>query len=240
LHKVSIPRHVIDRVVARRGRERCFEDMNPVTTALIVVDMQNGFIVPGLGHGTACKMAPEIAPNINATAAALRETGGNVVWIRNTFTEESKVSWSVKHEMAGPERTARRWAAMAEGTKGHQLWSKMDVRPQDLIVNKTRFSAFLQGSSDLEARLRERRVDTVAITGIMTNTCVESTARDAMMCNFRTIVISDATATESDDEHNASLIAIYLDFSDLMTTDMVISLLRRNAGKPQAHEARGA
>src|SRR5688572_25229926 len=237
MHKVAIPQHVIDRVVARRGRERCFEDMDPAATALVVVDMQNGFILPEFAHGTACAMAIEIAPNINRIAATLREAGGTVAWVRNTFSEESKTSWSVKHEMAGPQRTARRWASMPEGTKGHQLWERMEVRPGDLVVDKTRFSAFLQGSSDLEARLRERGVDTVIVTGIVTNTCVESTARDAMMRNFKTIVVSDATATENDEEHNASLIAIYLDFGDLMTTDMVVGFLERNAAAARRKRA---
>ena len=50
MHKVSISQSVIDRVIARRGREHIFDDLVPSKTALVVVDMQNGFMVPELGH----------------------------------------------------------------------------------------------------------------------------------------------------------------------------------------------
>jgi ureidoacrylate peracid hydrolase len=50
MHKVSISQSVIDRVVKRRGREHIFDNLAPAKTALVVVDMQNGFMVPELGH----------------------------------------------------------------------------------------------------------------------------------------------------------------------------------------------
>ena len=50
------------------------------------------------------------------------------------------------HEMAGPERTSRRIAALADGSKGQEFWAGLDIRPADLIVNKDRYSAFIQGS----------------------------------------------------------------------------------------------
>jgi ureidoacrylate peracid hydrolase len=61
--------------------------------------------------------------------------------------------------------------------------------------------------------------------------CCESTARDAMMLNFRTIMVTDGNAAMTDEDHNASLIAFYLSFGDIMSTDMLIDCLRRNAGK---------
>src|SRR6185312_9529294 len=99
------------------------------------------------------------------------------------------------------------------------LWAGLDVQEEDLIIQKTRFSAFIQGSSDLETALRLRGIDTVAITGTVTNTCCESTARDAMMRNFKTIMVSDANAAATDEEHNASLANILRIFGDVMSTD---------------------
>src|SRR3972149_3867005 len=81
MHKMSISQSVIDRVVARRGREHIFDDLNPAKTALIVVDMQNGFMLPEVAH-SPCPMALEIVPNINRLAQAVRGTGGAVVWIQ--------------------------------------------------------------------------------------------------------------------------------------------------------------
>jgi ureidoacrylate peracid hydrolase len=77
--------------------------------------------------------------------------------------------------------------------------------------------------------LRGRGLDTVVVTGTVTSVCCESTARDAMMINFRTIMVTDANASHTDEEHNASLIAFYLSFGDIMPTDLLISCLRRNA-----------
>ena len=94
---------------------------------------------------------------------------------------------------------------MSEGTKGQALWPELDVRPEDEIVRKYRFSAFMPGTCDLPYRLRARRFDTVLITGTVTNVCCESSARDAMMTNFKTVMVSDANAAMTMEEHNASL-----------------------------------
>ena len=68
MHKVSIPQSVIDRVVARHGREHVHDDLDPAKTALVVVDMQNAFMLPEVAH-SPCLMAQEIVPNINRLAA---------------------------------------------------------------------------------------------------------------------------------------------------------------------------
>lgn len=228
MHKVSIPQSVVDEVVKHRGREHIFDDLDPAKTALVVVDMQNGFMMPGVAHAL-CAEAVDIVPNINRIADAVRKTGGTVVWIKNTSTAETRQSWSVKADMDGPERTAERSEAMAPGSKGHELWAELDVKPDDLVVRKTRFSAFIQGSSNLETLLRGRGVDTVVVVGTVTNVCCESTARDAMMRNFKTIMVTDANAANSDALHNASLTAFYLTFGDIMPTDMLIATLNANA-----------
>jgi len=227
MHTVSIPRSITDRVIERRGREHAYDDLVPAKSALIVVDMQNAFMLPGVAH-SLCPMAEKIVPNINRLAGAVRETGGTVIWIKTTFTEEALRSWSTYFEMVSPERVAKRIEALSADSKGHQLWSGLEVRPEDPIVEKNRFSAFIQGSSDLASVLRGRGLDTVIVTGTVTNVCCESTARDAMMLNFRTIMVTDGNAAATDEDHNASLIAFYLTFGDIMSTDMLIACLRRN------------
>ena len=98
MHKVNIPQSVTDDVVRSRGREHVFDDLDPKKTALLVVDMQNGFLMKGVAHAL-CEEAVEIVPNINRIAGALRKAGGLVVWIKNTANEESHKSWSVRDEM---------------------------------------------------------------------------------------------------------------------------------------------
>jgi len=236
MHAFSIPQPIIARVVERRGREHVYDDVDPAKSALLVVDMQNAFMLPGVAH-SLCPMAERIVPNVNRLAQALRETGGTVIWIKTTFTEEALRSWSTYFAMVGPARTAKRIEALTADSEGHRLWRHLDVRAADTVVEKNRFSAFIQGSSNLADILRARSLDTVLVTGTVTNVCCESTARDAMMLNFRTIMVTDGNAAMTDEDHAASLIAFYLTFGDIMSTDMLIDRLRRNARKPVAAEA---
>jgi ureidoacrylate peracid hydrolase len=234
MHRLNIPKPVIDEVVRQRGREHCFDDLDPAKTALLVVDMQNAFLMKGVAHAL-CEEALQIVPNINTVARALRKAGGAVVWIQTVANDETHLSWSVRDTMDGPARAAKRDAALAFGSVGHALWPELDVKPDDVTVQKTRFSAFIQGSSNLEALLRARGIDTVLITGTVTNVCCESTARDAMMRNFRTIMVTDANAANSDERHNQALIAFYLKFGDIMPTEMVVSLLSAASATVRAH-----
>jgi ureidoacrylate peracid hydrolase len=93
------------------------------------------------------------------------------------------------------------------------------------VIEKTRFSALVQGSSTLDAYLQEHGVDTLIITGCLTDVCCESTARDAMMLNYRAIMMTDANAADTDADHNAALTAFSGTFGDIMATDMLIGLL---------------
>jgi ureidoacrylate peracid hydrolase len=228
MHKLSIPQSVTDRVIERRGQEHCFAELDPAKTALVVVDMQNAFMMPGVGHAV-CDMAREIVPNINRLARTVRATGGTVVWIKTRFTEASLKEWSNSYGILLPDRKAKRIEALSPGGKGYELWDALEVRPEDLMVDKERFSAFLPESSNLAPLLRGRGIDTVLITGTVTNVCCESSARDAMMMNFRTVMVTDANAAANDAEHNASLIAFYLTFGDIQSTDMIEASFRRNA-----------
>ena len=188
----------------------------------MVVDLQNGFMREDVAHAW-CPMAKSVVPAVNRLAGALRGAGGGVFWIQNTFDGRCETEWSVMQDMVTPAARARRAAAMSEGTIGNALWPGLDVRPEDAVVRKYRYSAFIQGSSDLPALLRARGFDTVLITGTVTSVCCESSARDAMMLNFRTVMVSDGCAAMTDAEHAASLIAFYLQFGDVLTTDECIA-----------------
>lgn len=113
------------------------------------------------------------------------------------------------------------------GTPGHALWKGIRAEPGDIRVVKNRPSAFIQGSSDLDARLRARGIDTLIITGTLTNACCEASARDAAALNYKVIFVGDATATRSDVEHNAALINVMQFVADLWMTDDLIGLIGR-------------
>ncbi len=237
----DIPDHITARVMARCGTPHPFAELDPRRTALIVVDLQNAFMDAAVGHAV-CPMARDIVPAVNRLAAAVRRSGGGVFWIMNTFDERASIEWSVSHAMLTPAARARREAAMSEGSQGQQLWPELDVQQADQIVRKYRFSAFLPGASDLPYYLRTRGLDTVLIAGTVTNVCCESSARDAMMTNFRTVMVSDANAAMTQEEHRASLLAFYAIFGDVMDTDFVIQRLMPNevAAEASRHSVESA
>ncbi len=225
MHSFTLPQILQDRVAARSGRVHPYDAIDPARAALLVIDMQNYFVSPDYQGEVA--MAREVVPAINALAAALRTRGGHVAWIKNS-TNDTRESWSTLHEtLLTPERAARRYATMDEAHPGHALWPALTVEPGDVQMVKKRYSAFIQGSSGIEAHLRARGIDTVLIAGTATNVCCESTARDAMMLNFKTLMISDATATFSDAEHHASLAGFYATFGDVQTVAEAIASLDR-------------
>jgi ureidoacrylate peracid hydrolase len=134
-------------------------------------------------------------------------------------------------------RRAGVWSPISRpGSRGHELHAGLDVKAEDEIVQKYRFSAFVQGASDLPQRLRAQGFDTVLIAGTVTNVCCESSARDAMMLNFKTIMVSDANATRTDEEHNATLSTFLAIFGDVMNTDFLIGRLEANAALRVAAE----
>ncbi len=232
MHQLSIPPHVTERVVRRAGRPHPFDAMEPAKTAFVVVDMQNYFVKPGFQGEVP--MARALGPPINRLAATVRELGGPIVWIQNA-TNGTRESGSVFHDsLMTPDRRDRRYASMEIGQEGHALWPELDVRPEDAQIVKNRFSAFIQGSSDLEAHLRGRGIDTVLIGGTATHVCCESTARDAMMLNFKTVMVADVLATYDDETQNASLAAFYSNFGDVQTADEAIAALKRGLARAAA------
>lgn len=233
MNGVNVPQHIVERVVSRRGTAHPFDRLDPTRTALVVIDLQNGFMDDAVGHAV-CPAAREIVPAVNRLAAAVRETGGGVFWVLNTHNERNARDWSVMEDMATPARRVRRAEAMSEGTRGHALWPALEVRAADEMVRKYRYSAFLPGASALPERLRARGFDTVLITGTVTNVCCESSARDAMMTNFRVVMVSDGNAAATPEEHDASLIALYSSFTDLMDTDMIVARLRAGVAGARA------
>jgi len=215
-------------VLERRGRLNPFDGLDPARTALIVVDLQNGFMAPG----QPAEIAParEIVPNVNRLAAATRAASGTVVWIQNTITPESEKSWSIYlGNFANEDWGLRMRRAFTPGDFGHALYPSLEVRPSDLTVRKTRFSAFVPGASELDSILRGRGIDTLIVVGTATNVCCESTARDAMMLNYKIFFVSDANACRTDEEHNATLAILLVMFADVRSTDEMVNLLQRSA-----------
>ena len=93
-------------------------------------------------------------------------------------------------------------------------------------MSKKRFSPFIVGSSDLHDQLKVLRVENLIVAGTATNMCSESTARDAMMLDYKVVMVEDANAARYDDDHLAGLTSFYQSFGDVRTTDATIAMLK--------------
>ena len=228
MHQINIPSYVDERSMQRRGRVKIFDSIDPARTAHIIVDLQNGFMAPGAV--SEITTAREIVPNVNSISAACRESGGLNVFLKHTIDAKAHETWSTWFDyFSHADRRKRMDETFADGSFGHQLWPLLDVTDADLKVKKSRFGAFVEGSSGLHGILQARGIDTLIITGTATNVCCESTARDAMMMNYKVIFVADGCATFTDAEHNATLGNMRAIFADVRSASEVVSLLTQKA-----------
>ena len=223
MHPVSVRPEILARVLARRGRSDWFDRLDAARTALLVIDMQTAFCAPGAP--AEVPLARAIVPAINDLTAALRKLGCPVIWVVHANTSRGgRSDWNMFFDhVVGDDVRERTLAALAPGQQ--TIWTDLEVSPEDHTVIKNRYSALIAGSSQLERLLRSLGIDTVLIAGTKTNVCCESTARDAMMLDFKTVMVSDCCAALSDDEHRSALENIFQQFGDVSTASEVLHKL---------------
>jgi nicotinamidase-related amidase len=158
----------------------------PSKTALINVDMQRCFVE---GSPLAAPDGRALLDKINDLIRVCREAGVLVVHTRGWMAKDGS-NLGVMAELVPPFIVD----LYTEGSPTAELHDALDVAPEDLIVDKTRYGAF--HGTDLARQLRERGVETVIISGIATNICCETTAREAAQHDFRVVFLSDGTATK--------------------------------------------
>lgn len=218
LHEWRIEPREYARHELRRGRRHAFESLDPARTALVVIDLVPFFV-------TENDYCLGIVPNVNRLAGSLRAAGGTVAWVLPGSGEPMPVT----EEFYGPQIAAMYRRSGGEGPLADRLWPGLDTHPDDLLVEKTAASAFFPGSSALPGMLESRDIETVIITGTVTNVCCESSARDASTLGYRVIFVADGTAAPRDQVHNATLHTIYRTFGDVRPTSEVIELIEAPA-----------
>ena len=229
MHKVGVRQEIIDRVLARRGRYHWFEELDPRRTALLIIDMQELFCAPGAP--AEVPGSRDIVEPINRLTEQLRAIGVPIIWVLHANTETGgRSDWELffNYVVADEVREKTR-KSLAPGNQ--QVWSGLTVDFSDTQIIKNRYSALIAGSSGLERMLRSLDIDTVLIAGTKTNICCEATARDAMMLDFKAVMVSDCCAALSDDEHRSALENIIQQFGDVLTSDEVLERLRRRTNR---------
>jgi ureidoacrylate peracid hydrolase len=232
MHKYAVPDHIRARVLRLQGKPFALDSIDAARAALVVVDMQNYYVAEG--YPSYSPEAPAIVPNINRLAAALRSAGGRVVWIQ-TDSAEALAKWGKHHKYKlTPENAARRLRLLSESDEGFKLYKTLEPTPEDLYVRKIKFSAMIGDSSNLDRVLRDNGIEILLVAGTKTNVCCESTARDASMMEYRVALLSDATATSTDEEHAAALNGFQVSFGDVMTVDEALARLAPAAKRSAA------
>jgi nicotinamidase-related amidase len=223
-HNIEIPDYVIERIMAKRGKLNVFDHFDPLETALVVIDMQNFFV-------EEVDTAISICPNINQLASVVREKGGVVAWVQLTVADEMEgpSKWPIYHDyFFTPEKMRAHKDGLTLGSRGHAMFPDLEVLEPDIMSLKSRFSTFIQGSSDLHGRLQERNIQNLLIAGTATNFCCETSARDAMMIGYRVVMVSDANAARYDEDHLVGLTSVWQSFGDVRSTDDCINILLKD------------
>ncbi len=191
---------------------------DPQKLALLNVDLQNIFV-----HGSPIA-APEglaVVERVNRLSAVCRRLGVPVVHtLHVTRPDGSNVG--VLGEIIPPVKDG----LIARGSPPAALHPSVQVEPGDIVLEKPRYGAF--HGTDLELILRSRGVDSVIITGIATNVCADTTAREACVRDFRVFFTSDGTATNDmlgvsrADLQRATLAVLAFGFAQVLTVDEMI------------------
>lgn len=192
--------------------------------ALIVIDMQNGFVDPegfmnkiGLDYMSS---AAAIEP-ISRLLAAAREAGIPILFTRYSLNEDYSDA-GLLLEVFPQIREAR---GMIRSTWDADVCDALAPRQGETVIDKTRYSAFYD--TDLEERLLRLGIDTLIVCGVTTNVCVESTVRDAFFRDIRVVVPSDGTAAVTPELHEGALDDFRYGFGQVVTVDELVQDLAR-------------
>ncbi len=221
-HNVKIPDYVIERIMSKRGRLNVYDGFEAAKTAFLVIDMQNFYVAE-------VDTAISIVPNINRIAATCREKGVPVIWVimRCAEKEGAPSQWQLYHDYFFTESKGQNHLSkLSPGNPGYEIYPDLDVKDGDRIVTKKRFSPFISGASDLHEVLQNLGAENLIVAGTATNMCSESTARDAMMLDYKVVMVEDANAARYDDDHLAGLTSFYQSFGDVRKTDDVIAMIK--------------
>lgn len=197
----------------------------PTKTALINVDMQRCFVE---GSPLSSPEGPALVERVNGLARACRDAGLLVVHTR-VWVKKDLSDVGVMAEIVPPFIVD----LYTENQESAELHGALEVGPTDVILNKTRYGAF--HGTDLDQFLRSRGIDTVIISGIATNICCETTAREASQHDFRVVFLSDGTATmemngvPADDLQRSTLASLGMVFAQISSIDEVKEKVQASA-----------
>lgn len=208
-------------------------ESNRQSTAVIVIDMQNGYLSKG-GYldlmGFDISQSDKVIQRATSVVNAARTAGMLVIHVRNGWSPgltEAGLSCSPMWHKSNPLKYMRKHPGtelLIRGTWDHSIVKPLTPLPNEPIIEKPRYSAF--AGTNLEMMLNANGIRTLIFVGVNTNVCVETAIRDAFHREFFAVMVEDATTQAGDHSiYNASLFNIRTFFGWTTTTEEIVTLL---------------
>jgi ureidoacrylate peracid hydrolase len=201
-------------------------------SALIIVDMQNDFVHHEGSFAQRAREHPEwgvdmpfligTIPNVKRLADAFRAAGKPVIYLAHVVKPDYSDAQFPYWRIGVPETTSNR-TFIVEGTWGAQIVDDLSPQTGEHLVIKKGFGGF--SNTPLDTILRAMGVTTCVVSGVTTCVCVSTTVRGGVEHNYRMILVKDAVAEGSRENHEAELRTMGRLFADLKTTDEVAAML---------------
>jgi len=216
------------------------EKVDPAHTALLIIDMQNDFCAPGglvSKDGRDLSAAQATAKRLPAFIEAARQAGVLVVFVRNVYTTERNFYLSdVWLEQAARKRAGgyTRIPVCCDGDWNGDFYGDVRPQPTDVIVTKHRYSAF--HGTDLDLILRSNGVRSLVLTGVVTNVCVETTAREGFVRDYYIVAAEDGCAAYVQADHVQSLSNIDRFFGEVASIAEISTIWAQHGAAATAAE----
>jgi nicotinamidase-related amidase len=211
-----------------------YELVDPGHTALVLVDMQKDFAEPdgAFGQlGVDLSAYDALRDNLSALLASARESGVRVVHIQMTTLPErqsdspSQIRFNMRmHQTFRRDGPPLRYTV--KGTPGHEFLEGFEPLEGEFVVQKSRSSAFW--GTNLNQILRSNGIESLVVTGLTTEGCVESTARDAQFNDFYVVVAPECVASDDPAQHEASMLLMRNRF-DILAKSEIESIWKKSA-----------
>ena len=195
-------------------------ELVPARTVLVLIDLQNDFLhAEGwyAQHGIDISHMQRVIEPTRQLLEAARAAEIPVVWTRHGYRDVRD---------AGPFLELRPFlkdGGLRLGTWGFELYSDLDVRQEDWLVEKSRLSAFF--NTKLETVLRALDAETVLVGGVLTNQCVAATSKDACFRDFKPVVVEECTGTTLPHLHDPAIEMMKVGWAQVQTLDETVQRL---------------
>jgi len=186
--------------------------IDPLQTAVVVVDVQRLFT--DLFRTLVSPPLTEVLPNMTRFLAEARNVGASIFLVRTVVAPEGHS----RNTLQWPEYMRRH---LSPGSAGTEWDPAIAPHEGDIEIVKQRYSSFF--GTELDAMLRERKIQTVLIFGLTTDVCVQSTVRDAWQLDYQTITLSDCCSDPRDDSHVSALARIVRNFGSVCSSSEILA-----------------